>query len=75
MMQKRVITTAREVIDVLGGNHVVAEMLGTHHKAVANWRYSGMFPSSTYLALTAALKQRKRSAPDKLWGMRPLKDQ
>lgn len=73
-MTKRLLATTEQVIDALGGNHAVADMLGGHHKAVANWRYFGFFPANTYLALREALKQRHKRAraPDSLWAMRPL---
>jgi hypothetical protein len=64
--------TTVEIIDFLGGNQAVAEMLGTHHKAVANWRYFEFFPANTYLAIKKVLRRRGRSAPDSLWAMRPL---
>lgn len=60
-----------DIIDALGGNAKVASLLQTTAKAVANWRYSGIFPANTYLALQAALKQHKAEAPDTLWAMKP----
>jgi hypothetical protein len=60
------------IIDFLGGNEIVAEMLDAHPKAVANWRYSGLFPADTYLALQQAMKDNGISAPDRLWPMRRL---
>lgn len=61
-----------DIIDYLGGNDRVANMLGTTAKAVANWRYSGMFPASTYVALRKALRRARANAPDALWAMKPL---
>lgn len=64
--------TTVDVIEHLGGNTKVAVMLDTTDKAVANWRYSGLFPANTYLALCEALGNAKERAPDSLWAMRPL---
>jgi hypothetical protein len=61
-----------DIIDYLGGNAKVAAMLDTSAKAVGNWRYSGMFPADTYLALQKALKKNKAEAPDTLWPMKML---
>lgn len=69
--QNRIDTTV-EVIDFLGGNVMVAGYLGTHPKAVANWRYFEFFPANTYLAIKTLLRRRGRSAPDELWAMKPL---
>lgn len=66
---KRLSTTI-EVIEFLGGNDGVAQLLNTHPKAVANWRYFGIFPANTYLVLTKELKKHKASAPDELWNMK-----
>jgi hypothetical protein len=60
------------VIDYLGGDRRVAEILGTDHKAVYNWRRFRIFPASTYVALQAALQYYGRTAPDKLWSMKKL---
>jgi hypothetical protein len=67
---KRLATTI-DVIDQLGGNNEVAAMIeGAHPKAVANWRYFGIFPANTYLVLKEALRKRGYSAPDQLWNMK-----
>lgn len=64
--------TTSEVIDALGGNRPVAELTSSTHKAVSNWRGFPKFPSNTYLAMTAALAARGKTAPASLWGMRAV---
>lgn len=64
------LTTTTEIIDQLGGNEAVATLLKAHGKAVANWRYFGIFPANTYLVLKRALKKHGYTAPDELWNMR-----
>jgi hypothetical protein len=67
---KRLATTI-DVIEQLGGNDEVAAMLeNTHYKAVANWRYFGIFPANTYVPLKKILRRRGYSAPDQLWNMK-----
>jgi hypothetical protein len=62
--------TTSEVIIALGGNRPVAELTRSTHKAVSNWRGFSKFPSNTYLAMTAALAAKGKTAPASLWGMR-----
>lgn len=64
------LTTTIDIIEQLGGNKEVAKLLGATEKAVANWRYFGVFPANTYLVLKKALKRQKCSAPDMLWNMK-----
>lgn len=63
------IETATEIIDRLGGNPAVAEIVGAKPKAVSNWRKSNGFPARTYLAITTALREHNAEAPPSLWGM------
>lgn len=62
--------TTSEVMDALGGNTAVAELVGSNNKAVWNWRGFDTFPSNTYVAMTAALNARGKTAPASLWGMK-----
>jgi hypothetical protein len=65
------LATTIDVIEHLGGNNEVADMIeSTHPKAVANWRYFGIFPANTYLVLKKALRRHGYSAPDQLWNMK-----
>lgn len=62
--------TTSEVMDALGGNTAVAELVGSNNKAVWNWRGSETFPSNTYVAMIAALNVRGKTARATLWGMK-----
>lgn len=64
------LTTTVDIIEALGGNKAVAAILGADPKAVSNWRYFGIFPANTYVALKRALKKAGYSAPDELWAMK-----
>jgi hypothetical protein len=65
------LATTIEVIEHLGGNDEVAAMIeNTHYKAVANWRYFGIFPANTYVVLKKELRKHRFSAPDELWNMK-----
>lgn len=63
--------TTDAVIDFLGGNGPVGELVGAKPKAVSNWRNAarGRFPAETFLALQRALAARGRTASPGLWGM------
>ena len=67
------LTTTDEVIDALGGNAKVAEIVSGTPNAVRNWRtrLRGKFPAETYVALSQALKHKRLSAPSDLWGQIP----
>jgi hypothetical protein len=65
------INTADEVIDRLGGNSVVAGLIGVTPNAVGNWRVRGL-PPETFVALTTALNAIDLYAPPSLWRMREL---
>lgn len=59
----------RAIIDQLGGNAAVGNMLGATSKAVGNWRYANKFPAHTYLVLKRELTLQGYDAPDTLWAM------
>lgn len=59
-----------EVMDALGGNIAIAELTGSKPKAVWNWRKFKTFPSNTYVAMSEALREKGKTAPASLWGMR-----
>lgn len=65
------LATTDAVIDFLGGNGPVGELVGAKPKAVSNWRNAarGRFPAETFLALQRALAARGRTAPPGPWGM------
>jgi hypothetical protein len=62
------------VIDALGGSAAVAQLTGRQQNSVGNWRKTKTFPANTYKKMTIALKAKRRSAPDWLWGMEPPPD-
>lgn len=68
-MPKHLKTTV-DVIDALGGNIAISRVLGVHHKAVGNWRYSGEFPANSYLVLQGLLREQGFTAPNQLWAMK-----
>lgn len=61
--------TTSDVIDELGGNHAVGELTQSKPKAVSMWRTMGKFPWRTQMTITNALRARKKTAPESLWGM------
>ncbi len=63
------INSASEVIDRLGGNSVVASLIGVTPNAVGNWRQRGL-PPETFVALSEALNAKDLYAPPSLWRMR-----
>ena len=67
--------TTDAVIDALGGTKAVSEIVSRAPQSVSNWRNAvrGKFPSSTYLVLLDALKQKNLAAPTSLWGLQPAR--
>jgi hypothetical protein len=61
--------TTGEVIDALGGTAKCARLLGRPPQVISNWRRSPNFPPEMYLALTAILAGRGKTAPASLWRM------
>jgi hypothetical protein len=66
------LSSTTEIIDLLGGNHVVAALTASTAKAVSNWRAAGTFPSNTFLLIKSELLRHGVTAPDHLWSMREL---
>jgi hypothetical protein len=64
------LTKTAEVMDALGGNLAVAELTGSKPKAVWNWRGFKTFPTNTYIVMINALRQKGKTAPASLWGMK-----
>lgn len=64
-----ILTTTREIIDVLGGTKAVVEMTGVGNTSVSNWRVSGKFPAKFHLLMTSALDRKHYEAPASLWGV------
>jgi hypothetical protein len=64
-------TSARDVIEALGGTTAVAELTGNRFlSAVSNWSKAGAFPPNTYIVLSEALAAKGHEAPVSLWGMK-----
>ena len=61
--------TFDEVVEVLGGKREVARLLDQNTAAVCNWkRRRERFPTKYYLEMAKALKKKRASASDDLWG-------
>jgi len=63
------LTTVDEVIDALGGNTAVRNMMSVSAQAVSNWRKRRRIPPRHYSTMTKALSKIDRSAPPGLWSM------
>jgi hypothetical protein len=62
------LTSARKVIEVLGGIDAVAQMTGRSYKTVSKWQTQfESFPASTLVIMTRALAQLGHTAPHALW--------
>lgn len=65
------LTTAAEIVEVLGGPEAVAKLTNATLEAVWNWHgYFEQFPANTYVLMTRALERRGYKAPPHLWKMR-----
>ena len=62
--------TADAVMEALGGNQPVQNLTASKPNTVSMWRKAGSFPSNQYLAMTAALLEKGKTAPASLWGMK-----
>jgi DNA-binding transcriptional regulator YdaS (Cro superfamily) len=68
---KKVLRSTDDVIDALGGNKGVAQILGVHPAAVSAYRtwYRAKFPPKHYEVMKRELTRRELAAPASLWGM------
>jgi hypothetical protein len=65
------LTTAKQVVNHLGGLPRVCDLVGANIKQAQNWPgRAGRFPASTYVVMQRALKRRRATAPARLWNMR-----
>jgi len=62
----RVLKTAAQVIDVLGGTTEVARLFGFDRRIVSNWKTRN-FPPESYLAFTQLLESKACRASPTLW--------
>lgn len=58
-----------EVLEALGGLTRAAAIVDRTAQHANGWRITGKFPSKTFIAFSAALKERGYTAPASLWGM------
>jgi len=63
------LTTAREVIDALGGYGTLALLCGAKRSAVGNWQTQ--FPADRYVQMQKLLHDRGYEAPSTLWRQKP----
>ena len=67
------LTSAREIIAIMGGNQPVAKLTGRKTQHVTNWKKDG-FPADTFLILTDALARLGYRASPELWGIDPIEE-
>jgi hypothetical protein len=66
----RTITTARDVVKLLGGNREVSRLTRSRPKAVYYWTgQAKTFPAKTYCVMTDELTELRLKAPRQLWNM------
>jgi hypothetical protein len=68
-MTARILKSADEVIDALGGTVATANLTGRKAQHVTNWRASGRLPAKTFLVISKQLRELEKSAPPSLWGI------
>ncbi len=61
------LSSARDVIQHLGGPRAVARMFGVRPSAVSNWSQAGVFPPKTFLLIVQKLEDQGHTAPHSLW--------
>lgn len=69
------LSTAREIIEKLGGINAVAELTARKPKAVTNWPLFNKFPANTFIVMQRALVAKGYSAPTSLWSMVPADEE
>jgi hypothetical protein len=65
----QIISSAAEVIDVLGGYKRIAVLFGVVPSAPCNWRKRGRLPPKTFVVFTRELSKRGLVASPDLWAM------
>lgn len=69
-MSLEVLETVDAVMEELGGNRPVATLTASKPSAVSMWRKAQSFPTNQYLIMTEALREKGKTAPASLWGMK-----
>jgi hypothetical protein len=68
-MERKSLTEVAEVVEHLGGTHVVALLTRRSTNNVRNWIALGRFSAPTFLILSKALRRKGADAPPSLWGI------
>jgi hypothetical protein len=74
-MSEHELTTVDAVINELGGTSATAKITGRKDQHVSNWRAARRLPANTFLILQAELRERGKTAPPSLWGIREPEQQ
>ena len=61
------LSSAVDVVDVLGGVEAVKKLTGARLKAIYHWRSTGQFPARQHDLMVKALRRRGYTAPAVLW--------
>ena len=73
-MKLKRLSTADEVVNVLGGFDKVVELTEANTKQAWNWtKRFGSFPACYMDVMVSALKRRGYTAPARLWNQKPLR--
>jgi hypothetical protein len=70
MKNAHTLETIEQVIQELGGPEAMRKL--TRRKGVSSvnmWKCREKFPAPTYTVIQGALREKGKTAPDKLWGM------
>lgn len=67
-MAKQQLSTAKAVIDAIGGTQAACSLTGRKPTAVSNWRCWDKFPANTFWKFQTELSRLGFSAPASLWG-------
>ena len=70
-MPRRRIYTFDGIVDALGGNKAVAELLDVTPAMLTYWRRSGRFPARSHPRIVAELARVNAFAPRHLWDFDP----
>jgi hypothetical protein len=63
------LTTAKAVIEKLGGEEALQKLTSRKYNAIFNWRVINKFPANTFTLFQDELRKLGCTAPASLWGM------